>query len=720
MPGFRDYSLELRKRDTDYEDVTVNHVGMYAINISSSYNQTDLNNRTVLRDSANQELSDFQAQNVILGEDFNNGSIVIIPEDYNGDSSISIGHYSNTGGKSKLHFSYGNDITEEYNMRISNNSDNELVIDSNTDSISANVNIDANVRVRSGHLRIEGEETSGNGFNLEFNWGYENSPKWKIDLYSSVDENQLRFSTENDTYVAIKETGELLIGAGVDDISGTGDILQVYGSAYVAKITSPKGVASSEGFGSGALFSNTTGDRNTASGREALYSNTTGSQNTASGFQALYSNTTGQLNTASGSYALFSNTTGQLNTASGYAALLSNTTGANNTASGYEALRNNTTGANNTASGSEALRYNTTGANNTASGREALRSNTTGNQNTASGNEALFSNTTGNYNTASGSFALSNNTTGNYNTASGSYALLSNTTGNNNTASGYAALNSNTTGDNNTASGYAALNSNTTGYSNTASSTEALNSNTTGYHNTASGHQALFSNTTGYRNTASGSLTLWSNTTGYENTASGYEVLFSNTTGYRNTASGYLALSNNTTFSNVSGLGYNSQVTGSNQVQLGDSNTTTYAYGSVQNRSDERDKADISETSVGLQFILKLNPVDYKWDYREDYTITTETTDISGNTILEVQNLPKDGSKKRTRKHHGLIAQQVKQVMSEMGIDFGGYQDHSVNGGNDVMSLGYTEFIAPLIKAVQEQQYIINELKDRIEQLEAN
>jgi hypothetical protein len=720
MPGFRDYSLELRKRDTDYEDVTVNHVGMYAINISSSYNQTDLNNRTVLRDSANQELSDFQAQNVILGEDFNNGSIVIIPEDYNGDSSISIGHYSNTGGKSKLHFSYGNDITEEYNMRISNNSDNELVIDSNTDSISANVNIDANVRVRSGHLRIEGEETSGNGFNLEFNWGYENSPKWKIDLYSSVDENQLRFSTENDTYVAIKETGELLIGAGVDDIAGTGDILQVYGSAYVAKITSPKGVASSEGFGSGALFSNTTGDRNTASGREALYSNTTGSQNTASGFQALYSNTTGQLNTASGSYALFSNTTGQLNTASGYAALLSNTTGANNTASGYQALYSNTTGPNNTASGYQALFSNTTGFNNTASGFQALYSNTTGFYNVASGYQALYSNTTGSNNVASGSLALRNNTTGYQNTASGHQALRSNTTGNENTASGNEALYSNTEGIHNTASGSYALYSNTTGSNNVASGYQALYFNTSGINNTASGSLALRNNTTGNNNTASGREALRSNTTGNQNTASGNEALYSNTTGNYNTASGSYALSNNTTFSNVSGFGYNSQVTGSDQVQLGDSNTTTYAYGAVQNRSDERDKADISETSVGLQFILKLNPVDYKWDYREDYTITTETTDISGNTILEVQNLPKDGSKKRTRKHHGLIAQQVKQVMSEMGIDFGGYQDHSVNGGNDVMSLGYTEFIAPLIKAVQEQQYIISELKDRIEQLEAN
>ena len=71
----------------------------------------------------------------------------------------------------------------------------------------------------------------------------------------------------------------------------------------------------------------------------------------------------------------------------------------------------------------------------------------------------------------------------------------------------------------------------------------------------------------------------------------------------------------------------------------------------------------------------------------------------------------KDGSKKRNRLHQGLIAQEVKSVMDELGVDFGGYQDHSINGGNDVQSIGYQELIAPMIKAIQE-------LSARVEQLE--
>src|SRR6185312_11610797 len=148
-------------------------------------------------------------------------------------------------------------------------------------------------------------------------------------------------------------------------------------------------------------------------------------------------------------------------------------------------------------------------------------------------------------------------------------------------------------------------------------------------------------------------------------------------------------------WSNIIGIGFDSRVSGENQAQIGNSSVTTYVYGTVQNRSDARDKADIRDTELGLGFIEKLRPVDYKWDMREDY-----------------DGAERDGSKKRTRYHHGLIAQEIQQVIEETGADFGGFQDHSVNGGSDVLSIGYDELIAPLIKAVQE-------LSARVRQLES-
>ena len=154
-------------------------------------------------------------------------------------------------------------------------------------------------------------------------------------------------------------------------------------------------------------------------------------------------------------------------------------------------------------------------------------------------------------------------------------------------------------------------------------------------------------------------------------------------------------------YSNTVCLGTSSNCTGLNQVQLGSSSQTTYAYGAVQDRSDARDKTDIQDTTLGLDFIKAVRPVQFRWDYREDYREV-------GQPLSEVVT---DGTHKRSRLHNGVIAQELKAVMDEKGIDFAGYQDHKLTGGDDVLSVGYTEFIGPLIKAVQE-------LSARVEELE--
>jgi Chaperone of endosialidase len=92
---------------------------------------------------------------------------------------------------------------------------------------------------------------------------------------------------------------------------------------------------------------------NTAGGTDALFSNTTGTRNTGLGYQALYYNH-GDYNTATGSHALFSNTSGTENTATGASALSFNTSGFDNTGIGVGALGENRTGHNNTALGAGA------------------------------------------------------------------------------------------------------------------------------------------------------------------------------------------------------------------------------------------------------------------------------------------------------------------------------------------------------------------------------
>lgn len=170
----------------------------------------------------------------------------------------------------------------------------------------------------------------------------------------------------------------------------------------------------------------------------------------------------------------------------------------------------------------------------------------------------------------------------------------------------------------------------------------------------------------------------------------------------RNTFIGYNAgrtMVDGTTGADVSDstlIGANASCSGSHQIQLGGVNTTPYAYAELQIRSDERDKTDIRDTVLGLDFINALRPVDFKWNVRECY----EDRDNSSREHMGV------------RYHHGLIAQDIEKLISETGIDFGGYQDHTINGGCDVKSIGYGELIAPMIKAIQE-------LTERVHELEA-
>ena len=260
-------------------------------------------------------------------------------------------------------------------------------------------------------------------------------------------------------------------------------------------------------------------------------------------------------------------------------------------------------------------------------------------------------------------------------------------------------------------------------------------------------------------------------------------------------------------------LGYGARVTGAHQLQLGDSATTTYAYGTVQNRSDKRDKIDVHNSDLGLAFIQKLRPVKFRWDYRDDYInelftkpkredfidtsvvneadYLVEITDVvrepdepdlseadfestesyeraqqavyarnlerqakyeealqarleeqlvnlaqAKSLVQEQQEAAyaqalqayqaecrefmqnpdkrKDGSKARQRYHYGLIADELKTTMDELGVDFGGYQDHGTNGGMSVKSVGYTDLIAPLIKAVQELSAQVDDLKQQL------
>ena len=66
--------------------------------------------------------------------------------------------------------------------------------------------------------------------------------------------------------------------------------------------------------------------------------------------------------------------------------------------------------------------------------------------------------------------------------------------------------------------------------------------------------------------------------------------------------------------------------------------------------------------------------------------------------------------------HDGLIAQEVKAAMDELGIVWSGW---SANESNGKQGLQYGSLTVPLIKAVQEQQDQIEDLMRKYEELAA-
>jgi hypothetical protein len=472
--------------------------------------------------------------------------------------------------------------------------------------------------------------------------------------------------------------------------------------------------------GYSSLRQNSTGYNNTAIGQNAMAFNGQGTNNAAVGHCALLYNTTGDFNNAMGSCALRDNTQGNYNNVYGHYAMFSNTTASRNLAIGNFALHtqsfdNGETSweSNNIAIGYGALYYNQptstiNGINNVAIGHQSLYYNTTGLNNTAVGHKSLFSNTLGYQNAAFGRESLYANQNGLNNSAFGEKTLRSNTSGYNNNAFGTRALYSNTTGDENVAIGGNSLDANIDGSSNTAVGCYSMYQNTSGENNTAMGRASLYYNTSGYGNVTSGQRSLLNNTIGFYNTAVGFEAGYYNTIGSYNTYIGYAAGPNSVMVNlvNSTSIGYESMNTNSNQVRIGNSSVTSIGgYTGWTNLSDSRFKSNVRENVPGLAFILKLKPVTYTLDVNKLNNFLHIPDSISNaDDFMRNSNLEKS-----QQVQTGFIAQDVEQVASELGYDFSGID--KPKNENDHYGLRYAEFVVPLVKAVQEQQLMIDELR---------
>jgi hypothetical protein len=117
---------------------------------------------------------------------------------------------------------------------------------------------------------------------------------------------------------------------------------------------------------------------------------------------------------------------------------------------------------------------------------------------------------------------------------------------------------------------------------------------------------------------------------------------------------------------------------GYNGSSRGQFNNSSGAYTAL---SDQRLKKNIASVSYGLDSVMSLNPVEY-------------------NMVDELDE---------SQKHLGFIAQEASQVLPSTVSEF----------PDGTLGMDRTEIIPVLVKAIQEQQAIITDLKSRIEALEA-
>jgi len=208
---------------------------------------------------------------------------------------------------------------------------------------------------------------------------------------------------------------------------------------------------------------------------------------------------------------------------------------------------------------------------------------------------------------------------------------------------------------------------------------------------------------------AIGKDTLTALTSGTQNTAIGYQAGDGLTTGAENTIVGYNCdVASNDNTNNVI-IGNNLTATDKdNAVFIG--NDTNHiendfnADATWNYSSDIRQKTEIEDDTLGLDFINKIRPVVYKHKSPSEFPKEWSSYD-------ENDKEPMGGDKKI----HGLIAQEVKEVLDEADVDsFGGWSE----GDDGRQRVSREMFITPLIKSVQELSSENERLKDKLNDLE--
>ena len=207
--------------------------------------------------------------------------------------------------------------------------------------------------------------------------------------------------------------------------------------------------------------------------------------------------------------------------------------------------------------------------------------------------------------------------------------------------------------------------------------------------NIAIGHQALTDNITGISNVAVG-YQAGETAKGDYNTCLGTQAGEGLTTGDNN-----LLLGNEAgDADSPSGL----VDIESNVICLGnDATMSFYCTDDSISTSDERDKADVVDFTIGLEWVEALRPITYKWDKRSWYVEKNEEGDI-------ISRGTPDGTHKRNKQNIGFLAQEVLAIEQAHGFSNDKNDMLTVNLNEDDTGYGlkYARLVPVLVNAIKE------------------
>jgi len=287
--------------------------------------------------------------------------------------------------------------------------------------------------------------------------------------------------------------------------------------------------------------------------------------------------------------------------------------------------------------------------------------------------------------------------TNTFNVAVGASAGISVSTGVQNTLIGGLAGDALTTGASNVAVGYSALGSDTAGKYNVAigeGSLASQNNTGTDIFNTAVGYAAGNAVSSGTQNTFFGGSAGSNITTGTQNVYVGYSPSGSAVGNAREIVIG-----------NGVGAGSNSArfiTTGGSLSIAIDGSTTSWTAA-----SDSRLKKDVTDSTVGLEFIKDLRPVTFKWNSKNAIADSLPQYDADSSDPVYGEG----------KAHHGFIAQEVKTVIDAHSDVVNGHNIW-VEDPNGTQQVAPAALIPMLVKAIQEQNALIVALAARITALE--